>query len=375
MNMPFEYVYNLDKRILKLPANIRMIFLCGVVFKSNASQKDKRKILKDYLITDGLNFPIILEENFSIKKYTDIDLGNLHDVEILVACFADAVIIIHESIATGAELGMFATNRNIAPKLLVVYPDSDSVEEDKINTFISEAFYGSDPIMSREESLIAYRPVMKDFYQSNDRYVYHTYFPNDLKTKSEARDGIDGFIKKTAAKIPTQLTFNEVMFNKVQRKPDSVDYFVSNDELVVALSPSALRSLLFSLLTVRSVRELIESSPSISEVISAVQSEFDKSLLATISPNLKLKPRTVRVVVKGLENSTFRSSSKKGYRKAVGLFVFLLKAMDFLSVEKSGHDESYKFTRNFSSVRDSYDGTMSSKRSSQFGKLKQGAKI
>lgn len=370
MNIPIEHIYNLDGRILKLPLSTRMIFLCGVVFKKNAAQKDKRKILKDHLKKDALNLPIILEENFSVRKYADIDLGNLHDVEILVACFADAVIIIHESIATGAELGMFATNRNIAPKLLVVYPDSDSVEEDKINTFIGEAFYGTDPILSREKSLVEYRPVISDYYQSNDRYVYHTYFPNDLREASEARDRIDIFIQDIGTRMPAQLFFNEVMFNKIKRDTDSVDYYSDNDHLVVAVSPVALKSLLFSLLTIKSLRNSIETSQSVSEVISAVQSEFNKVLLATISPRLKQDLKKVRVIIKSLENSTFRSSSKEGYRKSVGLFVFLLKAMDFLSVERVSGRDSYKFTRSFSGLRDSYEDAISPKTLSQFGKIR-----
>lgn len=374
--MPVEYVYNLDKRVLKLPENVRMIFLCGVVFKRNAWQKDKRKILKDYLEKDELNFPIILEENFNISDYTGIDLGNLHDVELLVGCFADAVLIIHESIATGAELGMFATNKSIAPKLLVVYPDSDSVEEDKINTFINGAFYGIDPILSKEDSLVSYRPIIKDYYQSNDRYVYHTYFPNDLKTNSEARDRIDNFIEKTVVRTPKQLSFNEARkFNKIQRDDNSVDYFLDDDRLIVALSPSALRALLLSLLTVKSVRYAVGLNQSISEVISTIQSELDKVLLATIGPELKQKPRSVKVVIKGLENSTFRSSSKEGYRKAVGLFVFLLKAMGFLSVKSDGHRETYRFTKKFSNIRSNYDGTMFQKQRSLFSKVKQDASV
>lgn len=374
--MPVEHVYNLDKRILKLPENVRMIFLCGVVFKRNAWQKDKRKILKDYLEKDELNFPIILEENFNIPDYAGIDLGNLHDVELLVGCFADAVVIIHESIATGAELGMFATNKSIAPKLLVVYPDSDSVEEDKINTFIDGAFYGIHPILSKEDSLVSYRPVVKDHYQSNDRYVYHTYFPNDLKTNSEARDRIDGFINKSIARMSKQLSFNEVKkFNKIQRDDSSIDYFLDGGELVIALSPSALRALLLSLLTVKSVRYTVGSSQSISEVISTIQSEFDKALVATIGPELKQRPKSVKVIIKGLENSTFRSSSKEGYRKAVGLFVFLLKAMGFLSVKSNNHKESYKFTKRFSSVMSNYDRTMSRKQRSLFSKVKQDSSV
>lgn len=372
MNISADFVYNLDRHTLSIPAEVRMVFLCGVVFKRR-DDKDKRKVLKDYLSKNPINLPIILEENFSIKKYADIDLGNLHDVEVLVACFADAVIIIHESIATGAELGMFATNKSIAQKILVLYPDSDSVEEDKINIFISEAFYGKDPILSRERSLVSYHPVIKDYYESNDRYVYHTYFPNDLKTRSEARDRVDSFLAEDALRTPLQFTFAESKFERLQQDSGIVDYYVKNGELNVFLSPVAIRSLLFSLLTLKEVRDLIESKQSLSEVITAIQMEFDKILHKTLHEYISEDVSSVRVALKGLDQFVFRATSKEGYRKAVGLFVFLLKAMNFLSTEKSGTLESFKFTRSFSDVRGKYAGTITTRRLTQFERIKQEA--
>lgn len=67
-------------------------------------------------------------------------LKNLNDIETLSAAFANGIIIIHDSISTGAELAAFASNEMLKDKMCVLEPDSTGIEERKISAFLELAF-------------------------------------------------------------------------------------------------------------------------------------------------------------------------------------------------------------------------------------------
>ncbi len=122
------------------------MFLCGNKFVGQ-EKNDKRSILKEYIEENATDcYSIILEENFMFKNitksylsYDDIFLKNLFQVEQLASIFADKIIIVHETLSTAAELGMFAHNADMMKKICLLVPDSMSIEENK-TTFIKLAY-------------------------------------------------------------------------------------------------------------------------------------------------------------------------------------------------------------------------------------------
>lgn len=91
---------------------------------------------------------IILEENFQFAStskqylsYDDIYLSGLAQIEQLASLYASKIIIIHETISTAAELGMFAIDPILAQKICLLVPDKVSIEEEKISGFIRLAFF------------------------------------------------------------------------------------------------------------------------------------------------------------------------------------------------------------------------------------------
>lgn len=367
-----HYILNLkDDHSLRIPSDLKIIFLCGVLF-NRRSDKDKRRVLKKYLLENEQHYPLILEESFSNPViYGDIDLRNLHDVEMLVACFANATIIIHESLSTSAELGMFASNKSTASKLLILHPDRDSVEEDKIGGFIKLAFFNKNGPILPEGSVVPFSPVVRKNYETNDRYVYYTGFPNNLGFASRARDSIDDFLAKPGTEPLSKISFVKPKYNTpASNLPATIDYYEDGETLYLYVSPMALRALLFSLLSLEHVRKRVTESTSISKVLTALQEELNKLLLSTHNHQMGEAFSSIKIHLKGLELATFQDESTDEYRKGVGLFVYLLKAMGYLASEDN---KKFKFTRDFAAIRDKFKGTIAIEKKSAFAKHMQKA--
>lgn len=48
-------------------------------------------------------------------------MKNLSEVESLAALYADKIIIIHETLSTAAEIGMFAGNKSLTSKICILF--------------------------------------------------------------------------------------------------------------------------------------------------------------------------------------------------------------------------------------------------------------
>ncbi len=101
----------------------RYIFLCGSRYL-RSSKKDKRNVLREFLKKENINYrPIILEDNFMFRSktdrfllYDDIYMKDLYQVEMVTNYLSDNNIIIHESISTGAETGLFLSEEGALKK-------------------------------------------------------------------------------------------------------------------------------------------------------------------------------------------------------------------------------------------------------------------
>jgi hypothetical protein len=365
MDIPIDYTFDLSSDgSFKVPANLKIIFLCGVLF-GRGDNKDKRTVLKSYLEKTTKHHPIILEEHFTVKSYERIGVRNLHDIETLVGCFSDAVIIIHESISTGAELGMLASNKSIASKLLILHPDVDSVEERKISSFIDLAFYGDNPVLSKESAILFHPSLVKN-YETNDRYVYHTSFPNNLSIASRTTDSIDAFLDQPEIQPMSKIKFKELTFDKPSTyKPHIVDFYKDKDTVNVYISPMAMRALLLSVLSLDFIRSRLTASTSMSTLLTTFESEFEKIVLATIKFKTGVNFNNIKISIKGIELSTYQDRSTTDYRKTIGLFIYLLKAMGYIVDDKG---LKFKFTKKFSTVRDDFKKTIIAAKKTTFAK-------
>lgn len=206
-----------------------LFFLCGTVFdEENAS--DKRIVLKKYIESINDKYKaIILEQNFIFRgeskkgylAYDQIFLRNLFDVEMLMSLLADKIFIIHESISTAAELGMFASNPNIANKICLLVPDKINVEERKISKFIRMAFMNRSP---RIRTIVFYPTVIKNKI-SPTKSDYHTYFNNN-KIGENLGAKIKRFIRYNL-KSSVNLSIKKARYNKPYKEYIS---YIKNEE-------------------------------------------------------------------------------------------------------------------------------------------------
>ena len=128
------------------PLNI--VFLCGSHY-SKKSKHDKRNILKEHIDGSTSNLhAIILEENFQFAStskqylsYDDIYLSGLAQIEQLASLYASKIIIIHETISTAAELGMFAIDPILAQKICLLVPDRFQLRKKRFLALLGWPFF------------------------------------------------------------------------------------------------------------------------------------------------------------------------------------------------------------------------------------------
>lgn len=238
------YLLSIKGKSLEVPNELRISFLCGVYYRKD--KIDKRNVLKKYLDNLPNHRTVLLEKYFGLNNYTEIGLKNLYDVETLVGCFSNNVFVIHESLSTAAEIGMLTSNKTTADKTLIIYPDQNSTEDEKISGFIYYAYYfGEDPVLGNEKKL-AFDPLVKRSYSSNEKYTLHTAFPGEISNSRLLKKGIDSFLASTDAGSISKLTFNKFSYEKpTTNKIDTIDYWIENGTLQMRIHPMALRCLLF----------------------------------------------------------------------------------------------------------------------------------
>ena len=215
-----DYLFNEMKKF----SEPLIIFLCGT--KYNKNKEDKRQILKKFLKKHKNNKVIILEEHFIFGKttkkylsYNDIYMKNLQDVEMLTACFAKKIFIIHESMSTGAELATFASNEFLYDKLCVLVPDSTGVEEKKISTFLKLAYFKKEPKVHQ----ITFYPEIYPYQISKQHIEIRTNFNNNSITKNLSSK-INKFINLKSSDDIKYIRFLKILYNKPSIDPGIISY-------------------------------------------------------------------------------------------------------------------------------------------------------
>ncbi|WP_144475473.1 retron St85 family effector protein [Cytobacillus oceanisediminis] len=340
-----EYKFNKKTQITD---PLRVFFLCGTKF-SKDQPDDKRNVLKSHLENKNFNYKvIILEEHFifgsTTKEYLSYDeifMKNLKDIELLTGLFSDKIIILHESISTAAELGLFASNNSLLSKTCLLYPDTFSVEEDKVSSFIRLAFLNH---RSPEENVkkITFYPKVKENIISNVKTEYHTFFPRNIIPKNLSSN-IDSFILEDYSE-----TF-QVSFKKQKFKPYKDENIISYSiqDTSVTLSPKVFRILLTSLFSSKKFRHEIRSSSSIVETVNVIQKAFLNTIKNTIAhiEGIDLQKSKIEITIK---------DNNVKLRETIGYFLYTLQAIGMLQLPVREKNEKVTISSNFKELYESH---------------------
>lgn len=226
----------------------RYIFLCGSHY-IRSSAKDKRNVLRDFLKKANANYcPIILEDNFMFRNktsrflfYDDVYMKDLYQVEMVTNYLVDNNIIIHESISTGAETGLFLSEEASLKKTCLLLPDETAIEESKLGQFIRLAFFrGSNPA-----EMIKFYPRIEKKVWSDDVKYWHTYFWEDRIGDNLGSQILDFLEKET---LVFKIKFTK---NKENVKEGFIHYKKKNNTLEITLLPRVLLNCIVAIFNIK----------------------------------------------------------------------------------------------------------------------------
>lgn len=346
----------------------RIFFLCGVRFQNHNS--DKRIVLKKYITSiNRLYKVVILEENFMFRKntkgylaYDDIFMKNLKQVEILTALFSDFVFIIHESNSTSAELGMFATNELIAPKIILLVPDEIAIEENKINNFIRLAFFRNENTENQEIKKIIFNPSLTVWKKSKFKMDYRTYFLNNKIGENLSRNIKNIIFNK--GKIKDKVIIKNNMYNKFYSDQNILSYYVEDEDINVKISSQILRIHILALFNIDDFKNNLRKSKKISEHVTYIKKIYEHILSETIQDKEGKTFNSISINI--MENNI-----NINIQQAIGYFLYLLQAMEWISLQQE--DESIDLRKisismEFEEIYKEYKGFILKKENTLFGK-------
>lgn len=317
------------------PFNV--IFLCGNEYKGK-DKRDKRIILKQFLQDNCSSRVIILEENFAFrnsdKNYLSYDnafLRGLSEIEQLASLYANKIIIIHETISTAAELGMFAINPDLAEKVCLLVPDSISIEEDKISAFIEKAFLNNRVKSCKVENIIYYPDVRVNVLSENVSY-YHTYF-HENRIGDNLSEKIKKFLNLNK-NISEKISIQKSQYKKPLSK-GVLAYWINNNKLgefYINVDIDSIKIQLLSILLNDEFKDEFKKYKKIYQHVTFIVNIYKRILLNTIlnyeglEDNYKIKNVKIRSTICDL-------------RQVVGYFLYMLQAIKFIELQYEDENE------------------------------------
>lgn len=352
------------------PFNI--VFLCGNKYEKGNS-RDKRTILKEFLQSlETCIFPIILEENFCFKgnsktylPYDDIFLKDLASIEQLASLYADKIFVIHDTVSTAAEIGMFAIDSELAKRLCIIVPDDVSVDGNRIGGFINLAFLSKNAINRVEK--IVYYPDVDIHVFSSERSDYYTSFHENC-IGEELSNSIHDFLAEQQK--TKKIHFSKSPYNRNSNSSEIIDYCLSNSKKLITVSVhvNALMVQLLSMLYLPHVREILRAETSISSHVNNLFNEYKSVVKSTIVHLAKEDISDYNVKIE-LKNSI------TDIKPAVGYFLYLLQAVDFIKLTQSENGKGsnirkFQFTGSLDQFKDCFAGYVYDLNGSAYGELK-----
>lgn len=318
------------------PLNI--VFLCGNKYLPETG-KDKRDILKNYLLNSTINCqPIILEENFIFAKnskkllaYEDVFLNNLSQVEKLTSLYANRIIIIHETISTAAEIGLLASDNSLKSKICILFPDGFSIEENKISSFIQLAFFNNNDARTYQPKRIKYYPDIEIHRDSADKSDYYTFF-HENKIGNVLGEQILSFVKNANDK---RISIIKVPFHKPHLDRGIISYYVSerDKEIYADLYVDALKIQLFSFFAVDRFKYEVRKEKAIKDHVTFIENEYKKVLLDSICNIEGLDSKNYKFNVNILDPCDCN------LRQAIGYYLYTLQGIGFIGLEQVSSDD------------------------------------
>lgn len=167
-------------------------FLCGCVYqKSNPN--DKRNVLLNFINSIENNYGLILEKQFTTNQYEDMQFKDLEDVELMAAHYAKSIIILHETISTGAEIALFGSNKELAKKILVLHAPKKSTKINYITNFLQLAYFNKEKVIKKEYNFDTqlYYPF------KNEKICYYKTFFSNGEISDNLKNEIINFWNKS----------------------------------------------------------------------------------------------------------------------------------------------------------------------------------
>lgn len=317
------------KESFNLPEFPMIVFLCGNKYSNTAN--DKRNVLKNHIIEKHPEYSvIILEEHFFFRKtnrdylsYDDIMLTNLKQIEQLASAMSDKVIIIHETISTAAELGMFMSGQTPASKICLLVPESISIDERKVSGFINYAFFRRKK-NSENICRITYYPDVQLLRKSKDTGYYLTFFHNDcIGTNLDVQ--LERFFNRGQQKNDMVNIIN----NKFDRPSNNndIEYWIGKEEksIHIYVSSLAFKVQMCALFNIKDVMSELRKHKKLHEHVSLLEKQYHMILINTISELSGVNTDGYNITIE-FKGNTF------SLREMVSYYLYMLQAASLISL-------------------------------------------
>lgn len=330
-----------------IDSSLNLAFLCGCRFKPNTkdgnSEIDKRIVLKKFLLKDkNLNLiPIILEENFAFSKrnpeilqYDSDFMKDLSTVETIAGLYSNVIFIIHETISTSAELGLFAANKELFPKISLIVP---KVNEKKITTFIQLAFLKKESDEKLSEP-IYFDPEINKKKETYfiDNSIENTPLQIELKNRCDSikKSSYSGFEKMGYNKPhDSSKIYYSITYPKNETDPINLSFIIGT---------SALKIQLLSMILNQEYRAELNKPKKFHEHVDYIKRKY-----------IELLRNTLRTIEKSdlsnsnpIKNISLLFYDKINIRNAIAFFLYLMQATNkFVIKIDNSNDELCTFER------------------------------
>ena len=325
------YIYRQNGKYID-PLNI--IFLCGSKY-SPTNPNEKRNVLKHHIETaiPGCH-ALILEEHFKFTNttkaylaYDEIFLHSLAQIEELASLFASNIVIIHETVSTAAELGMFAINPELTKKICLLSPDDISIEEKKVSTFIEKAFLVSESPETMIGKHIVYYPDVQVHRESCNKSEYWTSFHNNV-IGDELSKSLLSFLHKDT--IESEICFHSPQYGSANNNSSTIDYHINREggTVTIALRAETLKTLLLALFLHNSFLVELNVEKPIKDHVTDIEHTFRTLMRNTISSlsDIDIANYEVKISIK---------SANCNVRQAIGYYVYMLQGVGLIKMEQT----------------------------------------
>ena len=307
----------------------KFIFLCGS--KYNNKDNNKRNVLFKFIENQSERYrPIILERNFMFRRsrsrklfYDDINLGNLYQVEMLLNYIVDKNIIIHESISTAAEIGLFLSEKTSLNKTCILVPDKDAVEEDKVGAFIRLAFLEEPKL----KNFYVFYPAVENYCISDEVKYWHTFFYQN-RIGYNLGNKISDFLMQE--NVCCGIRFSR---RKNRIKDGYIHYKIDDkSKLTITLLPRVLVNCISAIFNIKEISsEIFCKEKSMSDYVSIITIYLKQVFINTIQEITGEDVNECSIVpsirVTGVYISEF-----------IGMTLYLFQAAGFISINKVDKD-------------------------------------